>query len=100
MVLAALFGRRGADEARLAHVLRDVPLFRELPSDDLVEVWRRLRLVEARYDSGKVKDRLADHGRSPLVAISASTIIFTTSRMPHLAFQPIRRSALAALPAL
>ncbi|HEY3082466.1 MAG TPA: protein kinase [Chloroflexota bacterium] len=60
MVLAALFGRRGADEARLAHVLRDVPLFRELPADDLVEIWRQLRLVEA--EAGGVLCRRGDPG--------------------------------------
>ncbi|HEV8633940.1 MAG TPA: cyclic nucleotide-binding domain-containing protein, partial [Chloroflexota bacterium] len=60
MVLAALFGRRGADEARLAHVLRDVPLFGDVPADDLVEIWRQLRLVEA--EAGGVLCRQGDPG--------------------------------------
>jgi len=46
MVLSALLspGRR-AEEARLAHVLRDVPLLRDMPTADLVAIWRRLRVV-------------------------------------------------------
>ena len=60
MVLAALFGRRGADEARLAHVLRAVPLFADVPADDLVEIWRQLRLVEA--EAGGVLCRRGDPG--------------------------------------
>src|SRR5262245_14843390 len=60
VVLAALFGRRGADEARLAHVLRDVPLFRELPAADLVEIWRQLQLIEA--EAGGVLCRRGDPG--------------------------------------
>jgi len=47
MVLRGLFQpRRRAEEARLAHALRDVPLFRDAPADDLVEVWRCLSTVE------------------------------------------------------
>ena len=44
-VLTALFGRR--DEARLAHVLRTVPLFRDVPADDLLAIWRCLEEVRA-----------------------------------------------------
>ena len=47
MVLSALLspGRR-AEEARLAHVLRDVPLLRDMPTADLVAIWRRLHVVQ------------------------------------------------------
>ena len=46
-MLTALFGsQRRGDEARLAHVLRDVALFRALPAADLVAIWRRLRPIE------------------------------------------------------
>jgi hypothetical protein len=45
-LLTALFGAR-RDEARLAHVLRTVPLFRDLPADDLVAIWRCLEEVRA-----------------------------------------------------
>jgi CRP-like cAMP-binding protein len=65
VVLAALFGRRGADEARLAHALRDVPLFHELPADDLVEVWRHLHLIEA--EAGGVLCRTGEAGDRLLV---------------------------------
>jgi CRP-like cAMP-binding protein len=45
-LLTALFGTR-RDEARLAHALRTVPLFRDVPADDLVAVWRCLQEVRA-----------------------------------------------------
>ncbi len=48
MVLRGLFQpRRRSEEVRLAHALRDVPLLRDLPADDLVEIWRCLQTVEA-----------------------------------------------------
>jgi CRP-like cAMP-binding protein len=43
----ALLQRRDVDELRLAHALRDVPLFREVPQSELVAIWRRLSVVEA-----------------------------------------------------
>jgi CRP-like cAMP-binding protein len=53
MVLSALFspGRR-AEESRLAHALRGVPLFRDMPAADLVAIWRRLQ--EVRLPAGTV----------------------------------------------
>jgi hypothetical protein len=45
-LLTALFGSR-RDEARLAHALRSVPLFRDVPVDDLVAIWRCLQEVRA-----------------------------------------------------
>ena len=53
MQLAALFAPRDrAGEARLAHALRAVPLFRDLPAAELVAVWRELR--EERVAAGTV----------------------------------------------
>jgi CRP-like cAMP-binding protein len=49
-LLTALFGPR-RDEARLAHVLRGVPLFRDVPVDDLIAIWRCLQQVRARAGS-------------------------------------------------
>jgi CRP-like cAMP-binding protein len=48
MILTTLFssGRRTSD-AQLAHVLRGVPLFRDLPAADLLAIWRRLQEVRA-----------------------------------------------------
>jgi CRP-like cAMP-binding protein len=46
-MLTALFGSQRRDEARLAHVLRDVSIFRALPAADLVAIWRRLHPIEA-----------------------------------------------------
>src|SRR5919199_4286451 len=53
MVMANLLhpGRR-AQEARLAHALRSVPLLRELPAADLVAIWRCLQ--EVRVPAGTV----------------------------------------------
>ena len=45
-LLTALFGAR-RDETRLAHALRTVPLFRDVPADDLVAIWRCLQEVRA-----------------------------------------------------
>ncbi|HEX8959014.1 MAG TPA: protein kinase [Solirubrobacterales bacterium] len=46
MVLRGLFRPSRQTEAlRLAHALRDVPLFRDLPPEDLVAVWHRLQEV-------------------------------------------------------
>jgi hypothetical protein len=44
-LLTAILGRR--DEAKLAHVLRTVPLFSDLPVADLVAIWRCLYQVRA-----------------------------------------------------
>jgi hypothetical protein len=49
-LLTALFGPR-RDETRLAHSLRTVPLFRDVPVDDLVAIWRCLQEVRARAGS-------------------------------------------------
>jgi CRP-like cAMP-binding protein len=48
MTLTALFssGRRTSEE-QLAHALRVVPLFRDLPPADLAAIWRRLHEVRA-----------------------------------------------------
>jgi eukaryotic-like serine/threonine-protein kinase len=45
-LLTALFGPR-RDETRLAHALRTVPLFRDVPVEDLVAIWRCLQEVRA-----------------------------------------------------
>jgi hypothetical protein len=53
--LAALLDPRGrARAAQLAHALRRVPLFRDLPADDLVAVLRR---------PGQAERWLAAHGQ-------------------------------------
>src|SRR5262245_58103367 len=53
MRLADLFGPRGQHhEAQLAHALRTVPLFRDLPAAELAAVWRELR--EERVAAGAV----------------------------------------------
>ncbi len=49
-LLSALFGSR-RDEVRLSHALRSVPLFRDVPADDLVAVWRCLYEVRAKAGS-------------------------------------------------
>jgi CRP-like cAMP-binding protein len=46
-MLARLFQRDRSDEAKVAHALRGVPLFRDVPTADLVEVWRKLEEVRA-----------------------------------------------------
>ena len=49
-LLTSLFGPRRND-AQLAHVLRSVPLFRDVPVQDLVAIWRCLQEVRARAGS-------------------------------------------------
>jgi CRP-like cAMP-binding protein len=39
--------RKRARELQLAHALRTVPLFRDLPAGDLLDLWRRLHILEA-----------------------------------------------------
>jgi CRP-like cAMP-binding protein len=58
-LLSTLFGLRGED-AKLAHVLRGVPLFRNSPARDLLEVWRHL--VEAPVSAGAVICRRGEAG--------------------------------------
>jgi CRP-like cAMP-binding protein len=59
--LAALLGRGGrAREAQLAHALRAVPVFAELPRADLLAVWRRLH--ELRLPAGAVVFERGDPG--------------------------------------
>jgi len=61
MMLETLFGRRGQGEkARLAHVLRAVPLFRDLPAADLVAIWDSL--VELHVPAGTVLCRRGEPG--------------------------------------
>jgi CRP-like cAMP-binding protein len=61
MVLSALFGPgRHASEERLAHALRSVPLFRDMPAADLVAIWRRLQ--EVRVPAGTVICERGDPG--------------------------------------
>ncbi len=50
----------GARKAQLAHALRSVPLFREIPAADLVAVWDRL--TELRVPAGTVLFRQGDPG--------------------------------------
>ena len=53
MRLAAIFRPNGwSGEARLAHALRDVPLFKDVPAADLVAIWRCL--AEERLPAGSV----------------------------------------------
>ena len=61
MNLAARFssGRRIADQ-RLAHALRSLPLFRDLPAADLTAIWRCLQ--EVRVQAGTVICRRGDPG--------------------------------------
>jgi CRP-like cAMP-binding protein len=59
--LAALFDRRGqARKARLAHALRAVPLFRDLPAADLVAIWDSL--IERHVPAGAVVCRRGEPG--------------------------------------
>ena len=39
--------RKRARELQLAHALRSVPLFRDLPAEDLLDIWRRIHVLEA-----------------------------------------------------
>jgi CRP-like cAMP-binding protein len=64
MRLAALLDpRRRAREAQLAHALRSVPLFQDLPAADLVDIWQRLSELRvpagtALCERGEPGDRL------------------------------------------
>ncbi len=47
-LLSSLLGARSRrDEARLAHALRSVPLFRDVTPEDLIAIWRCLQAVRA-----------------------------------------------------
>ncbi|HWE63123.1 MAG TPA: protein kinase [Chloroflexota bacterium] len=72
MGLTALFssGRRAAT-ARLAHALRSVPLFRDMPAADLVAIWRRLQ--EMRSPAGTVICKRGDPG-DRLYIVQAGTL--------------------------
>lgn len=62
MALPRLFNLRRAEQLRLAHALRAVSLFRDLPAVDLLAIWRRLDEVEA--PAGAVicrRDEPGDH---------------------------------------
>jgi serine/threonine protein kinase len=61
MVLSTILGPRG-HEARLAHALRALPLFKAAPSRDLVALWRKL--VEVRIADGEVVCRQGEPGDS------------------------------------
>jgi hypothetical protein len=61
MNLAARFSsRRHIADQRLAHALRGVPLFRDLPTADLTAIWRCLQ--EARVPAGTVICNRGDAG--------------------------------------
>lgn len=61
MRLGTLFPSGDRDrEQRLAHALREVPVFRDVPADDLVALWRRLR--EEDVPAGTVLCRRGDPG--------------------------------------
>ncbi|HEV2123181.1 MAG TPA: protein kinase [Chloroflexota bacterium] len=61
MRLATLLNPIGyAREAQLAHALRSLPLFKELPASDLVELWRHLDRVRA--EAGAIIFRRGDPG--------------------------------------
>ena len=68
-LLSTLLGRRG-EEARLAHVLRGVRLFRDAPARDVLELWRHL--VEAPVSAGEVICRRGDTGDRFYVVRSGS----------------------------
>jgi CRP-like cAMP-binding protein len=57
---AVLNPRSHAREAQLAHALRDVPLFKNLPTDDLITLWRQLERVRA--EAGAVICRRGEPG--------------------------------------
>ena len=57
--VAAVLGSAG-DEAKLAHALRTVRLFRDAPASDLMTLWRHL--VEERVRAGDVICRRGDRG--------------------------------------
>src|ERR687886_462901 len=53
MRLASIFNPgEWSGEARLAHALRDVPLFKDVPAADLVAIWRCL--TEERLPAGSI----------------------------------------------
>jgi CRP-like cAMP-binding protein len=66
-LLSTLLGR-GGDEAKLAHALRSVPLFKDLPASDLVAIWRCLQ--EVRAPRGSVLCELGEPGDSMFVVQS------------------------------
>jgi CRP-like cAMP-binding protein len=59
MLLSAILHPRAREE-QLAHVLRRVPLFRDVPARDLVALWRQL--VEVQAPAGAVVCRRGDAG--------------------------------------
>ena len=59
-----------AKESQLAHALRAVPLFKELPADDLVRIWRAL--AELRVPAGAVVCHRGDPGDRFYVVQSGS----------------------------
>jgi CRP-like cAMP-binding protein len=58
-LLSTILGPRG-EEAKLAHALRGVPLFRNAPTRDLLALWRHL--VEERVAAGQVICRRGEQG--------------------------------------
>jgi CRP-like cAMP-binding protein len=85
--LAVLLDPRGRGrEAQLAHALRRVPLFQELPPDDLVAVWRCVR--EVRQPAGAVVCELGAPG-DRFYVVRAGTLEVRLGRGP--AGVPIRR---------
>jgi CRP-like cAMP-binding protein len=88
--LASLLDRRGrardAGEAQLAHALRTVPLFGELPADDLLSVWRSLD--EQRSPAGTVVFQRGDPGERFYV-IQSGTVEICLGLGPDAV--PIRR---------
>ena len=45
-VTSGIFSRKGDADARLAHALRDVPLFREVHVSDLLDIWRCISEIQ------------------------------------------------------
>src|SRR5579875_4076811 len=68
----ALFpSRRAAQDRQLAHALRSVPLFREVPAEELVAIWRCLR--ERRVPAGTLLCRRGEPG-DELYIIQSGTV--------------------------
>ena len=87
MRLAALLDRGGrAREAQLAHALRAVPVFAELPRADLLAVWRGLRAL--RLPAGAVVFRRGDPGDAFYV-LRRGTVELCLGRGPEAV--PVRR---------